>query len=171
MSRFRQGIVAAVALALAFAGCADAEVSQRQPASTVDGLQATGQLDGHRVAVSDGEPEVALGDCDAPDGGDEDLCIVARTIDGSTLALVIENPGGLEVRKGVGVRMCAGPCDGAGGVVVEVRLDGTAHRATGGSFDIDQVGPRWAMSFQLRFGTAGNLTGELDVRPLQPLPS
>ncbi|MDX1511678.1 MAG: hypothetical protein R3249_10040 [Nitriliruptorales bacterium] len=152
-------------VALALAGCADPEVSQRQPVSSVDGIQATGQFDGHRIAVSDGEPEVALGDCDLPDGVDEDLCIVAFTIDGSTLALVVENPGVLEVGDGVPITNCAGHCDDAEGVVVEVRLDGVARRASSGSADIAEAGPRWRLAFTLRFGGADRLTGEFDVRP------
>ena len=152
-------------IALVLAGCADPEVSQRQPVSAVDGIQATGQFDGHRIAVSDGEPEVVLGDCDLPDGVDEDLCIVAFSIDGSTLALVIENPLALEIGDDVPVTSCSGHCDEAAGVVVEVRVDGVARRATGGTVDIVEAGPRWRMAFTLRFGGADSLTGEYDVLP------
>lgn len=154
-----------LALALGVAACTDPEVSQRQPASTVDGIQLTGQLDGHRLAVSDGEPEVVLGDCDAADGVDEDLCVVARTIDGATLAIVIENPFALSLADDVAVTSCSGRCDDAAGVVAEVRLDGAAKRATGGAFSIKELGPRWVMSFTIRFGGGDALSGEFDVRP------
>jgi hypothetical protein len=46
-----------------------------------------------------------------------------------------------------------------------VRLDGVGKRATSGSFDIEASGPRWAMTFTVRFGGADNLVGSLDVRP------
>lgn len=146
--------------------CVEPEVSQRQPESSADGLQATGQLDGHRLAVSDGEPEVAHADCDAPDGVDEDLCVVARTIDGSTLSLVIENPALLIDGQSIPVSSCQGHCDDhQDGVVIEVRLDGEARRASGGSVDVLTAGPRWSAAFTVRFGPGESLTGSFDVRP------
>lgn len=153
-------------LAVLAASCVEPEVSQRQPASSADGMQATGQLDGHRVALSDGEPEVAHADCDLPDGVDEDLCIVARTIDGSTLSLVIENPALLADGESLPVSSCQGHCDHhTDGVVIEVRLDGSVHRAAGGTIDVMTAGPRWAAAFTVRFGPGESLTGAFDVRP------
>lgn len=156
----------ALLLAVLVVSCVDPEVAQRQPVSMADGLQVTGQLDGHRLAVSDGEPEVALGDCDAPDGVDEDLCIVARTIDGATLSLVIENPALLVEGESFAVSSCEGHCDDhVAGVVIEVRLDGTTRRASGGAVDVITTGSRWAAEFRARFGAGDSLAGSFDVRP------
>jgi hypothetical protein len=163
LARFCQ----AVLLAVLVVACVDPEVTQRQPVSTADGLQMTGQLDSHRLAVSDGEPEVVHADCDAPDGVDEDLCIVARTIDGATLSLVIENPALLVAGESLVVSSCQGHCDDHdAGVVIEVRLDGSVRRASGGTLDVISAGPRWAAAFRVTFGAGDQLAGSFDVQPL-----
>ena len=146
------------------------EGTQRAPAAAADGLQLTGRLAGHRVSVSDGEPEVTYGDCDLADGDDTDLCIESHTIDGAPIGLIIENPAALEV--GVALEpvssranACALGCDDLhGGVVVRLRVGDGLAQATVGRLRATKVGERFAASFELEFGD-DTVSGSFDVRP------
>lgn len=156
-------------LAVLVAGCASSSLPQRQPEALDDGVQATGRLGGQRVAVSDGSPETNLSDCD-PQTPDRDVCWTARTIDGATLTLVIENPAALVPGEALPVR--ADDCDTCDDVtehaVVELRVDGESRRASGGRLRVREVGERYAASFDVRFRDADALTGEFNIRQLAP---
>lgn len=165
----RRAVASCLALVtgIALTACGDQEAAQRQAETAVDGIQATGQLEGRRLAISVGEPEVVDGDCDPNDGLDEDFCLVARTIDGETVAIVVENPGAIEDDGRVPVRPAA-----AGGdveeitdhAVIDVRLGGRRIDVTSGRLDVRRGGDRIAADFDLRF-PEGRLVGEFDVRP------
>lgn len=172
MIRRRVGRAAAVAagvLAMAATGCADAEQPQRQPEAADDGLQATGRIDGQRVAISSGDPQVVLGDCDANDGLDRDLCLLARTIDGLELNVVLENPDVLT--EGAPTPVRDDPCDGpacddvAEHAVVDVRVGGEQVRATGGRIVPSATGERYIADFDLRLPGSDRLVGGFNVRP------
>lgn len=164
-------------LTLALAGvmllgaCVNPEESgQRQAEAEDDGVQATGRIDGARVAISDGGPETLIGDCDPGDGADEDVCWIARTIDGLTIAFVIENPSALVPGETLPVRsdMCS-DCDAVTEhAVVDLRIDGEQRRASSGQLVVTQAGPRYAASFRLGFAGGDELTGEFNIRQLRP---
>lgn len=158
-------VVLAAAL---LSGCVEAEV-QRQPETADDGLQATGRLEGGRVAISDGGPEVTLGDCDPLGEIDRDLCMVVRTINGQQLNLVVENPDALIEGERIPIRAdsCSGPaCDAVRDhAVVDLRLGDRELRATGGHLDVRLAGERYAARFELRLPNGGELTGRFNVRP------
>ena len=165
---------AAVAvLACGLAACdegAIVDLETVQPEGRDDGIQATGLLDGKRVAISRGNPRVVLGDCDVADGIDEDLCILARTIDGLNVELVIENPAvllpGETVAAGVD---CSFACDDVTeGAVVEVRLDSAVRDVERGSLTVREAGPRWIADFDLDLSFGDNLSGTFDVAPTPP---
>ena len=159
--------LAALAFLLA-TGCA--EGGQRPPEAAADGVQLTGRLAGHRVSVSDGEPEVTYGDCDPADGRDVDLCIESHTIDGAPLGLVIENPAALVAGEALapvssGTNSCADGCDDlAGRVVVRLRVGDTVAQATVGRLSVSKAGERFAATFELEFGD-DQISGSFDVRP------
>lgn len=157
------------ALAVVLAGCASSSLPQRQPEALDDGVQATGRLDGQRVAISDGAPETNLVDCD-PQVVDEDVCWIARTIDGLTIAFVIENPGALVPGETLPVRDqdCDACDDVADRAVVDLRVDGEQRRATGGHLKVREAGDRYAAGFDIRFPDADTLTGEFNIRQLAP---
>lgn len=150
-------------------GCVEAEVVQRQPEAPDDGLQATGRLDGGRVAISDGGPAVTLGDCDAGGEVDEDLCMVARTINGQQVALVLENPGVLAEGTEIPVRgdTCTGAaCDRVRGhAVVDLRLGTREVRATDGRLTVTAADERYAARFDLQLPRGEELRGSFNVRP------
>lgn len=160
--------LAAAALPLVLlAGCVGGEEVQRQPVSREDGLQATGLLDGRRVAISRGQPVVVDGDCDPNDGLDDDLCMLVRTLDGIQLNLVIENPAVLVAGRTLDVRErdCA-TCDDVSDVVVlDVRVDGDQRRVEGGMLEVRAAGDRYAADFDLNLPGGDRLTGSFDVLP------
>lgn len=173
----RRALVTAVtllALAGLSAGCDDEPTEPSitdvsMPESSRQGIQATGTLDGARVAISRGNPTVVLGDCDANDGLDEDLCILARTIDGLSVNLVVENPAVLVAGERLDVGDCPDDCDEVTEVVVvEVRVDGDARRAVRGSLEVREAGERWAAGFDLVLPGGDRLIGEFDVEPTPP---
>lgn len=166
----RRPIAACTVLALVLLGCASPNVPQRQPEAVDDGVQATGRLDGRRVAISDGAPETNLTDCDPGGLPDDDVCWIARTIDGVTVAFVVENPAVLAADETVRVR--DGDCDTCDDVrdhaVVDLRVDGTQQRATSGRLAVQQVGERYAADFEVRFVSGDALTGSFNIRQLAP---
>ena len=111
------------------------------------GLQGTGTLDGQQVAVTQGLPELVVGDCDPIDGRDTDVCAITDTIGGRLFVLTIENPDVLVPgeRLPVGPGDCASPqaCDDVTDVaIVTLKLDTDAPvRATDGSLVVERVEP------------------------------
>jgi hypothetical protein len=161
----------AVGLALLASACVTPEGSNhRQPEAVDDGVQATGVLGGSRVAIASGAPEVSFRDCDGGDGLDEDICWVARTVDGMQVAFVIENPAVLVEGQTLQVRDDAcGHCDDVTDkVVVDIRVNGQQRRATGGTMTVLDVGERIAARFRLTFPGGDDLTGSFNVRELRP---
>lgn len=161
--------LAAAVLALLLAACASSSLPQRQPEALDDGVQATGRIAGQRVALSDGGPETNLVDCD-PNTPDEDVCWIARTIDGLTIAFVIENPSALVDGETIRVRDddCTDCDDVTEHAVVDLRIDGEQRRATSGRLDVRQTGQRYAAAFDVRFQGGDALTGEFNIRQLAP---
>ena len=160
-----RAILVALLAALLAVGCTDAQVVQRQAVSADDGIQATGRLDGHRVAISAGDPDVLRGDCDPGQGPDTDLCIVAETIDGTQVAVVVENPAVL--RAGAHLEVVGGCPDGCDamtdGAHVVIRVDGTGRVAVGGSLDVHRADTRVVADFTLRLADGDQLSGTFNV--------
>lgn len=153
-----------------FAGCVapdSTEGGQRQPEALDDGVQATGTIDQSRISISNGAPDVVVGDCDPSDGLDRDVCFVVRTIDGETIAIVIENPDVLV--PGERVEVVEDPCttcdDVEGGVVVSLRVNGDERRAIGGRIDVSAADERQAGEFRFDFTGGDQLIGTFNVRP------
>lgn len=165
-------IVAVVMAILVLSGCANAAVEQRQAEADDDGVQVTGTLGGARVAISEGVPDVVFGDCDPGMEIDQDVCWSARTIDGMTVAMVIENPDVLVAGETVDVVRgddCDVQCDGVDdGVVVDVRWDGNQARAINGRMEVESVDERVAARIDLDLAGGGSLTGTFNVRELRP---
>lgn len=161
---------ACAALALLATACAGASLQQRQPETGNDGVHATGRLDGRRVAISDSDPEVNTTDCDPGLETDTDVCWIARTIDGLTVAFVIENPAALVPgeRLAVGEDACSTCDEVTGHAVVDLRVDGQQRRAHAGHLAVQQVDERWTAEFRLRFDDGDELTGSFDIRQLAP---
>ena len=164
-------VAAAAVAALLLAGCATSNPAHRQAEAVDDGVQATGIIDGARVAISRGVPEVVFGDCDPGDGLDDDICWVARTIDGLNIAFVIENPAVLE--EGATLQVvdpdCTGCDDEVDGVVVQLRIDGEVRRPGSGTVTVVSVpGERAAADFDLSFADGDELRGSFNVRELRP---
>lgn len=161
-----------IAGALLLGGCAEGDVVQPQAQTGEDGFQATGRLSGSRVAISSGDPNVTLGDCDPGDGLDEDLCILGRTIDGVRVNLVIENPGVMVAGEVVPVRADTCTEDACDGVtdhaVVDLRVDGEQVRATGGTLRTRTFGERVSADVDVRFRDGDHLVGSFDVAVAAP---
>lgn len=166
-----RGFLAAwMAGAVLLAGCASSSVAQRQPEALDDGVQATGRLGGARIAVSDGSPETNLVDCDPGNGPDEDMCWIARTIDGLTIAFVVENRDALVAGETIPVR--DHDCDDCDEVrdqaVVDLRIDGDQRRATSGRIVVREADERFAADFRIRFPDGDELTGAFNIRQMRP---
>lgn len=167
----RRGLLAVILVVLLLAGClARQNTGHRQAEADNDGVQVTGTIDGAHVAISEGVPEVTFGDCDAGDGLDQDVCWIARTIDGMQVALVIENPSVLVAGETVAVVGSAcGACDDVTeGVVVDLRVDGGQRRATNGRLEVTRVDERIAAGVDLRWAGGDQLTGSFNIRELRP---
>ncbi len=167
----RRGLPAALmAGAMLLAGCASSSVAQRQPVALDDGVQATGRLDGARIAVSDGSPETNLVDCDPGNGPDEDVCWIARTIDGLTIAFVVENRAALVAGETVPVRDhdCVDCDDVRGQAVVDLRVAGEQRRASSGRIVVREADERFAADFRIRFQDGDELTGAFNIRQMRP---
>ncbi len=156
---------------LLLGACVNPEESgQRQAEAEDDGVQATGRIGGARVAISDGGPETLIGDCDPGDGADEDVCWIARTIDGLTIAFVIENPAALVAGETLPVRAdrCTDCDDVTDHAVVDLRINGDQRRASSGQLVVTQAGPRYAASFRVGFDDSDELIGDFNIRQLLP---
>ncbi len=168
----RPAVVAVVlAFALALSGCATASVAHRQAEADDDGVQVTGTLGGARVAISEGVPDVVFGDCDPGIEIDQDVCWSARTIDGMTVAMVIENPDVLVAGEAVDVigDTCDLDCDDVtDGVVVDVRWDGRQVRATSGRLEVGSVDERVSAAVDVNLVGGDGLDGTFNIRELRP---
>lgn len=161
----------AVGLALLLSACVTPEGStHRQPEAVDDGVQVTGVLNGSRVAITSGAPEVSFRDCDSSDGLDQDVCWVARTIDGLSLAFVIENPAVLVAGSTIAVRddPCSDCDEVVDKVVVDIRVNGEQRRATSGSITVIDVGERIAARIRIELPGGDDLTGSFNIRELRP---
>ncbi|MGH3443134.1 MAG: hypothetical protein ACRDUY_14060, partial [Nitriliruptorales bacterium] len=157
--------IVAVAAAAVFLAACQGNPAHRQPVGPDDGLQLTGRIEGKRVNVSDGEPEVTLGACEAAPPGREALCLESFTIDGDPFTLVVVGP---EVFvEGATVEVLA-HCFGDGCTevaLVDVVLGGNRSSAQGGELVVDQAGPRYVARLSLRFAGGNLLTGRFNVLP------
>jgi len=166
----RRRTLAALAATLLLAGCTQPSQTQ-QARDGRAGLQLSGTLGGRQVAVSDGGPDFVVGDCDPPDGPDEDVCALARDLDGALFALVFENPDVLREGAVLGVGAnCANPqqCDLVGDRAVVRVQSGTGRRltATDGQVRVRLVdkGRRYVGDIRLVL-PGGRLTGSFDLVP------
>jgi hypothetical protein len=162
--------IAAVAAALLLAACTQPSQTQQARQGRA-GLQLSGTLAGRQVAVSDGGPEFVVGDCDPPDGPDEDVCALARDLDGTLFALVFENPDVLRPDAVLDVGApCANPeqCDLVGDRAVVRVQSGTGRRltATGGEvrLRLADKGRRYVGDIRLVL-PGGRLSGSFDLVP------
>jgi hypothetical protein len=158
-------------LSLLMAGCsASITGAQRQPEAPDDGVQATGRIDGQRIAISDSSPETNLVDCDPGVVPDRDVCWIARTIDGVTVVFVIENPDALVPGERLSVRnaTCVSCDDVTDHAVIDLRVHGEQRRAVSGFILPRQVGDRYAASFAVRFANGDELSGTFNIRAMLP---
>ncbi|MBY5163089.1 hypothetical protein [Salsipaludibacter albus] len=163
--------VGVVVVAILLAGCATSSTEHRQAEAMDDGVQVTGTLDGARIAISEGVPDVLFGDCDPGFEVDDDVCWSARTIDGMMVSMVIENPDVLVPGETVEVVTsdCVDDCDTVTeGVVVEIRADGRGRRAVDGRLEVERADERVAADFDVTLPDADRLTGSFNVRELRP---
>jgi hypothetical protein len=153
---------------LSLAACGDSGIATRQPEVPNDGIQMSGRVGGAQLSVSFGDPDFLITDCDVDDGLDGDWCLVARSIDGARVQIVFENP--IVFTAGavldVDLSSCRGCDDVTTAAIVDVRVGDKAKRAIAGTVRVIEVGPRYAMTFTLRFDDGGTLAGEFNVRPL-----
>lgn len=153
------------------AGCWSSTAQTPQPRDGRSGLQLTGTLAGRQLAVSDGAPQLTVGDCDPDVGGDADICAIADDIDGQLVVVVIENPGVLRAPATLPVvdPSCGDACDEVtDGVVVDVQLGtGPRVRARGGRLELTVLQPfvRYAGDVRLQLAS-GSLSGSFDLVPL-----
>lgn len=149
-------------------GCGETPNAPRQAEVPNDGVQLSGRVGGANLSVSFGDPDFLVADCDPDDGLDRDWCLVARSIDGARVELVIENPPAFVAGETLDVDLdrCVACDDVEGAAVVDLVVDGTRRRAINGSVEVIETGPRYAMSFTLRFDDGGTISGEFNVRPL-----
>lgn len=169
----RVGGLAVAALVVGAAGCGPgASLGQAaQPREGRAGLQVTGRVAGAQFALSDGAPQLVVGDCDPIDGMDSDVCAIAGDINGELFVLSVENPGMLEDGATIPVadRACAPQyCDDVDdAAVVDVQVGtGQRIRATGGQLQVRRVEPflRYVGSAQLALPD-GQLSVEFDLVP------
>jgi len=142
-----------------------------QPRDGRAGLQLAGTVAGSHVAVSDGSPDLIVGDCDVVGGAARDVCVISRDLRGEEVTIVVRNPDVLVEGKTVPVEDpgCAGAaCDAVTDVaVVDVRLgEEYQRRATGGALTLTAVEERLHYAGGLRLDLPdGALSGHFDVVP------
>lgn len=164
-------VLAGVALAASVAACGFAGETV-PPASPDAGIQATGRIDGSPVAISRGAPIVIIGDCDPEDGPDEDLCILARTLDGLEVDLVVENRDALVAGEiaTVGRASCVDGCDARSDVVIaRVEVGDDVKEVTSGTFEVSAAGDRYTADFDLTMPSGDRLSGTFDVAERLPV--
>lgn len=171
--RWRARAASLLLVAVGAAGCGPgAQVTASpQPRDGRAGIQATGRLDSAGVVVSDGAPELVVGDCDPGDGPDRDVCGIASDVNGQLFVVVVENPDVLAAGEPVpvGDPGCTRGCDDVTDVaVVDLQVGvGERLRATGGRLTPTVVEPfaRYAGSAHLEL-RAGEVTVDFDLVPL-----
>jgi hypothetical protein len=142
-----------------------------QPRDGRAGLQLSGTVAGSQVAVSDGSPDLIVGDCDVVGGAARDVCVVSRDLRGGPVTLAVRNPDVLVEGETVPVEDsgCAGAaCDDVtGGAVVDVLVgEDYEHRAEGGTLTLDTVDEPRHYAGRLRLHLPdGVLSGRFDVVP------
>ena len=148
-----------------------------EPRDGKSGLHLSGTVDGRQVLVSDGAPELRLGDCDVNDGSDGDLCFFSSEVDGGYFALLVENPDAIvEGRVEVVGSSCRSPrCEEAGaGAIVDLQFEpgGPRMRATGGNLTLSSVeeGARYGGTLNLDLPD-GRLGGTFQIVPRPDEPS
>lgn len=159
-------------LALATASCTAASGSMPPPRDGRSGLQGAGTFEGRQIAVAEGLPQLVVGDCDPVDGPDDDVCVIADTIDGRLFVLTFENPAALVEGAVLPVEDPACTQQGCEAVtdvaLVSVKLEtGRPVRATAGTVRVERVVPflNYAASFSLDLGDSGAFNGQMDVVP------
>ena len=159
-----------VVLGVFVTGCWPAPEGTVQPRDGRSGLHITGSVAGGQLAVSDGSPRLTVGDCDPDATGDDDVCAIARSIDGELVVLVVENPDVLATGSSLPVADpgCGSRCDDVTDVaVVDLQLGTDPRmRARGGRLEVDEVTPkaRYVGELRLSFST-GSVAGSFDVVP------
>lgn len=157
-------------LAVWAAGCWPAPGRTVQPRDGRAGLQLSGSVADRQLAVSDGAPQLVVGDCDPDAAGDADLCAIAEDIDGQLVVLVFENPDVLRAPATLPVvdPGCDEHCDDVtGGVVVDLQLGtGARMRARSGRVVLAVVQPfaRYAGEVRLTL-PSGSVAGTFDLVP------
>lgn len=162
----------AAALAVVAAACGTGEQPMTpQPRDGRAGLQLSGTLAGAQVAVSDGSPDLVVGDCEVVGGAAHDLCVLSRDLRGGPVVLAVRNPDVLAEGSTVpvGDPGCAGDaCDAVTDVaVVDVAVDGDVRqRATGGMLALTVVDEERRYAGRLRLDLPGGaLSGHFDLVP------
>jgi len=159
-----------VVLAVLTAGCWSTPEGTVLPRDGRAGLQLTGSIEGRQLAVSDGSPDLRVGDCDPDVTGDDDVCAVAEDINGQLVVLVFENPDVLTPGATLPVADpgCGDRCDDVTDTaVVDLQL-GTRPRmrADGGRLNITEVTPFARYAGDLRLTTSsGSVSGSFDLVP------
>jgi hypothetical protein len=169
VARLRAPSIVGVLVVL-LAGCWSAPAQTVQPREGRAGLQLAGSVEGRQLAVSDGSPQLNVGDCDPDATGDADVCVIAEDIDGQLVVLVFENPDVLQSGASLPVvdPACTDGCDDvADGVVVDLQVGtGQRLRARGGRVDVRRVEPFSSYVGDLRLDLAsGSVSGSFDVIP------
>jgi hypothetical protein len=167
-ARVRAGL--AVALAVLLAGCWSAPAQTVQPRDGRAGLQLSGTVGNRQLAVSDGSPDLNVGDCDPAAGGDRDVCIIADDIDGQLVVVVFENPDVLRSGADLPVTdpVCSTGCDEVtDGAVVDLQIGtGERQRARGGRLVLSEVEPFRSYVGEMRLDLgSGSVAGSFDVIP------
>lgn len=129
-----------------------------------------GSIAGRQLAVSDGAPELVVGDCDPDASGDADVCALADDIGGELVVMAIENPDVLTAGATlpVGDPGCGADCDDVTAVaVVDLQLGtGERMRATDGQLVVREVTDfaRYAGEVRLVL-PSGSVSGSFDLIP------
>lgn len=161
-----------VLLALVVGACGTGDQPRTpQPRDGRAGLQLSGTLAGAQVAVSDGSPDLIVGDCDLAGGPQQDLCVVSRDLRGGPVRVVVRNPDVLVEGEAVAVGDpgCTGQaCDAVTDVaVVDVALgEDLRQRATGGTLSLTVVDHEQRYAGRLRLELpGGDVSGHFDLVP------
>src|SRR5690606_21823455 len=80
--RARSRVPLVVVAAALLAGCWSAPPQTVQPRDGRAGLHLTGTVAGRQLAVSDGAPDLNVGDCDPDVTGDADVCAIGADVGG-----------------------------------------------------------------------------------------
>ena len=171
----RAWLGAVIGALLLASGCGEAaSLGQAvQPRDGRAGLQVTGQLGGRQLSLSQGAPQLVVGDCDPGAGveSDNDVCAITADVDGTLFVLSLENPAVLEPGASlpIGDPDCVpAECDEVTDVaIVDVQSGiGDRRRATDGLLEIETVEPfqRYVGRAELDFPN-GSLSAEFDLVP------